>query len=224
MTVGFPVEMVVVPAGRVTLSDRRTRRRWPVDLPPYELGTVPVTQAQYAEVTGERPGARPGDGLPVEGVSWWEAVRFCNALSERDGLLPAYRPHGDGEGIDWIGAADGYRLPTEAEWEYACRAGTPGPRYGPLDEIAWYRGNSRERVHDVGGKRPNRWGLHDMLGNVWDWCWDIYDAEVYGGYRVLRGGGWFDEHWSCRASVRRRSHPGLQLDDVGFRLARSLRS
>ena len=212
--------MIIVPAGRVMLSDRRTQRRWSVDLASDQLGTVSVTQGQYAEVTGERRGARPGDSLPVEGVSWWEAVRFCNALSERDGLEPAY--HLPGDGIEWDVAVDGYRLPTEAEWEHACRAGTPGPRYGPLDEIAWYRGNSQERVHEVGGKRPNRWGLHDMLGNVWDWCWEIYDAEVYGDYRVLRGGGWFDEHWSCRASVRRRTHPSLRLDDVGFRVARSL--
>jgi len=204
----------------VTLTDRRTQRQWSVGLRPYRLGAFPVTQAQYAGVTGERPNAVAGDRLPVEGVSWWDAVRFCNLLSECDGFVPAYRVHGDDDGVDWNTAADGYRLPTEAEWEYACRAGTSGPRYGPLDDIAWYRGNSREQVHAVGGKRPNAWGLHDMLGNVWDWCWDIYDAEVYGSYRVLRGGGWFDEHWSCRASVRRRSHPGLKLDDVGFRIAR----
>jgi len=105
--------------------------------------------------------------------------------------------------------ADGYRLPTAAEWEHACRAGTTGARYGQLDEIAWYRGNSDERIHDVGGKEPNPWGLHDMLGNVWQWCWDVYDAEVYATYRVLRGGGWYDERWSCRASVRRRQPPDL---------------
>ena len=121
----------------------------------------------------------------------------------------------------WDEDADGYRLPTEAEWEYACRAGSDGPRYGPLEEIAWYRGNSGGRSHEVGGKRPNAWGFHDMLGNVWDWCWDLYDPEVYGTYRVLRGGGWFDEHWSCRAGVRRRSHPTFRVDDVGFRVARS---
>lgn len=105
-----------------------------------------------------------------------------------------------------------------------CRAGTTGPRYGRLDEIAWYQGNATGKIHRVGGKQPNAWGLHDMLGNVWDWCWDVYDAEVYGTYRVLRGGGWADDHWSCRASVRRRSHPTFRIDDVGFRLARSLPS
>ncbi|MFD4633051.1 formylglycine-generating enzyme family protein [Streptomyces sp. NPDC058284] len=232
-------EMISVPPGRVTLSDRRTRRSWQVEVAPCEMAAFPVTQALYAQVTGERPGAAadeglgtaPGEGLgtargdrlPVEGVSWLDAVRFCNALSLRDGHTPAYRldAEGHGDGVAWDPAADGYRLPTEAEWEHACRAGTTGPHYGPLDEIAWYRGNSGERLHQVGGKRPNAWGLYDMLGNVWDWCWDVYDAEVYGTYRVLRGGGWFDEHWSCRASARRRSHPSYRVDDVGFRLARS---
>ena len=136
-------------------------------------------------------------------------------------MAPAYRLPADVEGIEWEPSADGYRLPTEAEWEYACRAGTTGARYGRLDEIAWYRGNSHERVHEVGGKQPNAWGLYDMLGNVWEWCWDRYDAEAYGTYRVLRGGGWFDERWGCRASVRRRSHPTFRIDDVGFRIARS---
>ncbi|MET7394926.1 formylglycine-generating enzyme family protein [Dactylosporangium sp. NPDC005572] len=214
------IPMITVPSGQVTLSDRRTQQRWSVELAPYQLAVFPITQAQYAETTGRRPSTAHGDQLPVEGVSWWDAVRFCNALSHHDGLAPAYHLHADS--ITWDASADGYRLPTEAEWEHACRAGTTGPHYGPLDEIAWYRGNSQERIHDVGGKRPNPWGLHDMLGNVWDWCWDIYDAEVYGTYRVLRGGGWFDEPWSCRASVRRRSHPNLQLDDVGFRIARSI--
>lgn len=215
-------EMVAVPPGRVTLSDRRTERSWSVELPPYRLAKFQVTRALYAQILGERPGTSPGGRAAVEGVSWWDAVRFCNALSERDGLAPAYRFPARGEGIEWDRSADGYRLPTEAEWEHACRSGTTGPRYGPLDEIAWHRGNSGERVHDVGGKRPNAWGLYDVLGNVWEWCWDVYDAEVYGGYRVLRGGGWFDEHWSCRASVRRRSHPTFKVDDVGFRIARSL--
>ncbi|WP_369173090.1 formylglycine-generating enzyme family protein [Streptomyces sp. R28] len=219
-------EMIVIPPGQVTLSDRRTRRSWSVELAAYRLAAFPVTQALYAQVTGRRPSAARGDQLPVECVSWWEAVRFCNALSERDGFTPAYHLRGDGEGVEWDvewdASADGYRLPTEAEWEHACRAGTTGPQYAPLDEIAWYRGNSDERIHAVGGKHPNSWGLYDMLGNVWDWCWDVYDAEVYGTYRVLRGGGWFDEHWSCRASARRRSHPTFQVDDVGFRIARSI--
>ncbi len=214
--------MIAVRPGRVTLSDRRTRSSWSVDVAPFLLAAFPVTRAQHAHVVGRRPSASTGDALPVEGVSWWDAVRFCNALSRREGLVPAYRCLADGEHVEWDTSADGYRLPTEAEWEHACRAGTGGARYGPLDEIAWYRRNSHERIHDVGGKQPNAWGLHDMLGTVWEWCWDLYDAEVYGTYRVLRGGGWFDEHWSCRASVRRRSHPSFRTDDVGMRLARSV--
>jgi formylglycine-generating enzyme required for sulfatase activity len=209
--------MVPIAAGRVMLADRRTRRRWQVDLAHYSLAAVPVTRAIYADVLG-RPA--PSDGVrPAENVSWFDAVRFCNAVSALSGLSAPYRI--DGETVEWDEAADGYRLPTEAEWEHACRAGTTAARYGPLDEVAWYRDNSGGRAHEVGAKRPNSWGLHDMLGNVWDWCWDLYDPVSYGSYRVLRGGGWFDEHWSCRASVRRRSHPTFQVDDVGFRLARS---
>ncbi|MET0415265.1 MAG: formylglycine-generating enzyme family protein [Actinoplanes sp.] len=244
-----------MPAGRVVVTDRRSERRWQVDVEPFRLAAVPVTQAQFARVTGAWPSASRADDRPVEGVSWWDAVRFCNALSRAAGLQPAYRLdsdlmsrsadldpppdflaggdpadlgglpagflHAAADAIVWDRGADGYRLPTEAEWEHACRAGTTGPRYGQLDDIAWYRGNSEGRAHAVGGKQPNAWGLRDMLGNVWDWCWDVYDAEVYGTYRVLRGGGWFDEHWSCRASVRRRSHPTFRVDDVGFRVARS---
>lgn len=215
-------EMIAIPPGRVMLADRRTQRSWSVELAPYQLAALPITQARYAQVTGGRPSTVQGDQLPVENVSWLDAVRFCNALSRYEGLAPAYRLHGDGEGVEWARSADGYRLPTEAEWEYACRAGTTGPRYGRLDEIAWHRGNSQERMQRVGGRQPNAWGLYDMLGNVWEWCWDIYDAEVYGAYRVIRGGGWFDERWSCRASVRRRSHPTFRIDDVGFRIARSV--
>jgi len=211
--------MTPVPAGAVTLSDRRTQRRWSVAVDAFDLGAFPVTQAEYAAVTGAHPSTAAGDRLPVETVSWWDAVRFCNARSAAEGLTPAYAI--TGEEVSWDRSATGYRLPTEAEWEHACRAGTAGPRYGPLDEIAWYRGNSGERIHEVGGREPNAWGLSDMLGNVWDWCWDVYDPEVYGTYRVLRGGGWFDEQWSCRASVRRRSHPTFRVDDVGFRVARS---
>jgi formylglycine-generating enzyme len=210
-------ELVTVPAGTVTISDRRTERTWSVEVPAVELGRFPVTQAEYLDVTGQPPAAADGERLPVHSVSWWDAIRFCNALSARAGLAAAYTI-GDDE-VSWGTSVLAYRLPTEAEWEHACRAGTAGPRYGPLDAIGWYRDNSEGRLHHVGTRQPNDWGLHDMLGNVWEWCWDVYDAQVYGSYRVLRGGGWFDEHWSCRASVRRRSHPTYRVDDVGFRVA-----
>lgn len=216
--------MIAVGPGEVVLTDRRTRHRWTVELPPYLLAAVPVTQARYAEVTGQSPSAARGDDLPVECVSWLAAVRYCNALSARAALTPVYVLSADDEGVHARQSADGYRLPAEAEWEYACRAGTIGPRYGELADIAWYRDNALGAIHEVGGKEPNAWGFHDMLGNVWEWCWEVYDREVYGSYRVLRGGGWSDEHWSCRASVRRRSHPTFQIDDVGFRIARSTHS
>jgi len=198
--------MVVVPAGRVALTDRRSSATWIVDVAAFELGVHPVAR----------------DGVPVTDVSWFDAAVHCNELSAAEGLDPAYVIDLDAEHVAWDEAAGGYRLPTEAEWEHACRAGTTGARYGDLDDIAWYRDNSGDAIHAVGGKQSNAWGLHDMLGNVWEWCWDIYDAEVYGAYRVLRGGGWLDEQWSCRASVRRRAHPTFRIDDVGFRVARSL--
>jgi formylglycine-generating enzyme required for sulfatase activity len=152
-------EMIAIAPGQVTLSDRRTQRSWPVEVEPFLLAAFPVTQAQYAQVTGERPSSVQGDRLPVESVSWWDAVRFCNALSQREGLAPAYSLDVAAESVHWEASAAGYRLATEAEWEYACRASTTGARYGPLDEIAWYRGNSNGRIHEVGGKQPNAWGL-----------------------------------------------------------------
>jgi formylglycine-generating enzyme required for sulfatase activity len=210
--------MVPVPTGPITLSDRRTERSWTVETGPFEIGRTSVTRLEYADCMGRHPPSSSEELLPVADVSWWDAVLFCNALSARAGLSAAYRVCG--EDVAWDRSADGFRMPSEAEWERACRAGSAGPRYGALDEIAGFRGNSGGTAHGVGGKEPNAWGLHDTLGNVWEWCWDLADPVVYGSYRVLRGGGWFDEHWSCRASVRRRSHPTFQIDDVGFRVAR----
>jgi formylglycine-generating enzyme required for sulfatase activity len=151
-----------------------------------------------------------------------DAVRFCNMLSNAAGLAGCYAIDEDGMGASLAAGSNGYRLPTEAEWEYACRAGTNGPRYGELGDIAWYRDNSRDRTHEVGQKQANGWGLHDTLGNVWEWCADQYDPEVYGQYRVFRGGGWSDLERGCLATNRRRSHPTFAIDDLGFRVARDL--
>ncbi|MFJ1839602.1 formylglycine-generating enzyme family protein [Streptomyces sp. NPDC088175] len=212
-----------IPGGEIVLRDEGTRTDWKVDIEAFRLAPYPVTRELYHAVRGEAPGSPTGPRTPVTEISWNEAVRFCNLLSRETGLQPCYATGDDPDGpavvCDW--RADGYRLPSEAEWEYACRAGTSGERYGDLDEIAWHRGNSGEEVHDVATRMPNAWGLHDMIGNVWEWCWDLYDPAVYGPYRVFRGGGGFDPPRGCRASCRRKSHPTFRIDDLGFRLART---
>jgi formylglycine-generating enzyme required for sulfatase activity len=215
--------MVEIPGGRIVLRDEGTKRSWAVEVAAFRLGACAVTWDLYREVVGGTPVRGTAPGMPVTDVSWREAVEFCNRLSRAAGLRPCYSGGDDVDGedvvCDW--GADGYRLPSEAEWEYACRAGTSGVRYGELEEIAWYRANSGGTVHEVATKKPNAWGLHDMIGNVWEWCWDVYDPDVYGPYRVFRGGGAHDRSWGCRASSRRKSHPTFRIDDLGFRLARS---
>jgi formylglycine-generating enzyme required for sulfatase activity len=103
-------------------------------------------------------------------------------------LKECYSISNDGEDIICNWESDGYRLPSEAEWQYACKAGTTGYRYGEIDKIAWYNENSGGKTHEVGRKEPNAWDLYDMLGNVWEWCWDLYDEKAYGSYRIFRGG------------------------------------
>src|SRR4051812_7922833 len=127
MRTGAESAMVPVPAGSVVLRDRRSRRSWVVDVAAHQMSAHPVTQAQYAQVTGEWPSTARGDRLPVEGVSWWDAVRFCHALSRQEQLVPAYRLDPDGEGIDWDAAADGYRLPSAVTTNLA----------GEVDAEAW---------------------------------------------------------------------------------------
>lgn len=220
--VGTPEELLPVPGGVIVLRDEGTQVTWPVEVADFLLAPEPVTRELYRAVSGAVPLSRSGPRTPVTDVSWLQAVRFCNTLSQADGLQPCYVLGSDPDGldVDVDPAASGYRLPTEAEWEHACRAGSSGVRPGELGEIAWYRGNSAGRVHDVATRTPNAWGFHDMIGNVWEWCWDLFDPEVYGPYRVFRGGGWQDHPDGCRASCRRKSHPTFQIDDLGFRLAR----
>ncbi|MHB1158141.1 MAG: SUMF1/EgtB/PvdO family nonheme iron enzyme [Phycisphaerales bacterium] len=143
----------------------------------FEIWNVPVTQAQYGTIMGLYPSHFKGQNHPVESLNWFEAVKFCNALSRSVGLPEAYII--DNDTVMWQGPQHpGWRLPSRAEWEYACRAGTTGYRYGNLDEIAWYNKNSGHKTHPVGEKKPNAWGLYDMLGNVFEWGWDeIYESS-----------------------------------------------
>lgn len=210
------MNMVAIPQGVISLKDEGSGRWWTVPVAPFLLATTPVTRAQFH---GQ---ASPIDGaLPATDLSWHDAVSYCNRRSAVEGLNAVYTISPDGN-VDAEPTANGYRLPTEAEWEFACRAGSSAPRYGELDKIACYRANADGGVSPVGLRQPNAWGLFDTLGNVWEWCWDLYDPAVYGAYRVFRGGGWNDEPQQVRASCRRKSHPDYRVDDLGFRVARSL--
>jgi formylglycine-generating enzyme required for sulfatase activity len=184
-----------------------------VHLRGFRLSPVTITAADYRN---GRPAS--GTGVPACPISWLDAVAWCNRASRAAGLAAPYVI--DGDRVRWITDSRGYRLPTEAEWEYACRGGVAAPTYGPLDEIAWTDLDRLDGPAPVGTKRPNAFGLHDMIGNVWEWCWDYADPARYADYRVLKGGGWADPPWSCRVSVRRGSSPKALLDDVGFRVAR----
>jgi formylglycine-generating enzyme required for sulfatase activity len=202
---------------------------------PFYLGDREVTQGQYQAVMGENPSHFKGsDDLPVEEVSWLDAVSFCNKLGEKEGRTPCYRIDGDRVSVV---AGNGYRLPTEAEWEYACRAGSTtrypfGDNEAELGEYAWFDGNAGNKTHPVGQKRPNRWGLYDMLGSVWEWCQDGYDAGYYATSppadppgpsgapsRVFRGGSWYLNPTRCCPAYRGRFAPVFREDFLGFRLA-----
>jgi sulfatase modifying factor 1 len=187
-----------------------------------------VTQEQYVDLIDTTPAQTEACGprCPVVQVSWNDAVRYANALSEQEGLSRCY------QGRERVsGRCTGYRLPSEAEWEYAARGGTTGSRYGQLDEVSWYAGNSDATPHSVGQKLPNSFGLFDMLGNASEWTGDWYDSypevatdptgPAVGTLRVARGGSWTDER-AVRAANRDRLDAASYAGDLGFRLARTL--
>ncbi|GHU49166.1 hypothetical protein FACS1894200_07530 [Spirochaetia bacterium] len=164
-------------------------------------------------------------------VSWYEAVEYCNARSRKEGLTPAYTI--SGTNVSWNRNANGYRLPTEAEWEYACRAGTTTPYFSgsSVDNVGWYGGNSGYKVHPVGTKQANAWGLYDMHGNVYEWCWDRHGdyssasqtdplGAAAGRRRVLRGGCWNSIAVFLRSASRVYNAPANSNNGYGFRLVR----
>lgn len=193
---------------------------------------------RYAAATGTRSPSDFGWGRgdrPVVDVSWYDAVRYANWLSERDGLTPAYRI--GGTTIAWNRTADGWRLPTEAEWEYAARGGIdddPSPYAGGynVDTVAWAAHNSGAATHPVGEKEPNELGLYDMSGNCWEWVWDRYGGyptateanpagPASGTRRVRRGGSWLSDFDELRVAARMDSDPADTDYTIGFRLVRN---
>jgi formylglycine-generating enzyme required for sulfatase activity len=233
--------MVLIPAGSFTMgekSDRPDETPHTVSVGAFYLDTTPVTQELFERVMGVNPSKQKAAKNPVERTQWTDAVRFCNKCSELDGLTPCY----DLETWTCNFAADGYRLPTEAEFEYAARAGSPakysfGDDPTELPRHAWLKPGSQGHPQPVGTKPANRWGLFDMTGNVWEWCNDWY-AESYdsaasdphgpaaGKMRVLRGGAWDSTTDQCRAAYRHKEFPVYSdacfgADSYGFRRARS---
>ena len=224
--------MVSIEAGSLLMKDEDSGNEFTAEISPFHLDKYTVTQDLYQKIMGAEKNAShfKGGDRPVENVSWFDAVKFCNRLSDKVGLEKVYKVDGEYVTPDWD--ANGFRLPTEAEWEYACRAGTTGERYGKIDQIAWYKKNSKGSTQGVGKKKSNPLGLYDMLGNVWEWCWDWYEdypkdkQEDWrglegGSVRVYRGGGWGEASGCCKASFRGNGPPSFHNKFIGFRLARS---
>lgn len=203
----------------------------------FYVSRMEVTQAQYAALM---PYTVTHPMRPAVDVTWYQAIQYCNALSIQEGLTPAYE--GGGSSWTWNRDADGYRLLTESEWEYACRAGSQthycnGDTEADLALVGWYSGNSGNRAHDVQTKAPNAWEIYDMHGNVWEWCWDWYagypsgttpenphiddGGPSTGTNRVRRGGAFGNDATYCRSAYRINNSPGYSYNNLGFRLARS---
>ena len=217
----FGMEFKLIPAGTFTMGAGVVAHDVTLTQP-FKMGVHEVTQAQYEKVMSVNPSFIKGASNPVENVSWEDAVEFCRRLSG----LPAEKA-----------AGNLYRLPTEAEWEYACRAGTTtNSSFVDLGfgDYAWFIENSGLKAHPVGSKKPNPWGIYDMHGNVWEWCQDWHDnypsgavidpkGPVSGSTRVHRGGGWFSPSVYCGSAYRKRGLPAFRddYDGSGFRVCLS---
>ena len=242
--------MIKIEGGTFLLEDKIE-----CEVSDFYLGQYPVNQQLWEQVMGENPSSFKGTSLPVESISWYDCVEFCNRLSEWEGMEKVYRidksrkdpnNEADEKGIfsdklKWMVTpnfeADGYRLPTENEWEYAARGGKHAKEseYAgsvELKEVGWYRGNSHGETQIVGIQLPNELGLYDLSGNLREWCWDWrgnypskriknYRGPERGRYRVLRGGSWYLGAEYCRVSDRGYGSPDARLSLYGIRLART---
>jgi formylglycine-generating enzyme required for sulfatase activity len=235
-------EMVFVQGGSFKMgsndgdSDEKPVHSVAVDA--FYIGKYEVTQKEWKDVMGNNPSYFKGDNLPVEKVSWYDAVEFCNKKSRAEGLTPCYS--GIGENIKCNFSANGYRLPTEAEWEYAARGGNKSKGYkyagsNSIADVAWYDANSGQKTHTIGTKLANELALFDMTGNVWEWCYDFYIDDYYKKspfsnpqgarftkVRSFRGGSWSFSEIGCRIVNRLSYYPDCSLNYIGFRLARSV--
>jgi formylglycine-generating enzyme len=241
-------QLNLIPEGRFVMGTERPDHeesaspRYEVKISkPFFLLTTPVTQALYLKVMDEARFKFPHPEHPAENVSWYDALEFCNRLSKLEGLEPAYQV--SLKGVHWSRSANGYRLPTEAEWEHAARAHNTHPYAGgdEVESLAWCSLNASSSTHPVAQKAPNAWGLYDMSGNVWEWCYDLFKEGVYQkraskslerpfedpveegheGPRLIRGGSWSLEPEGVELSHRSRLAPHFKTSRIGFRVARS---
>jgi formylglycine-generating enzyme required for sulfatase activity len=210
----------------------------PVTLDSFYIGKFEVTQQEWQEVMGSTPYSYKGENLPAHNISWYMAVEYCNKKSRMDGLTPCYT--GTEKNIQCNFDADGYRLPTEAEWEFACRGGLQSRNYlysggNNPDEVAWHESNCGDRIQPVGRKKPNELGIYDMSGNVWEWCWDWHESGYYqksppvnprgpssGSLRIYRSGqGPGGQIEWMRSTFRAYTPPTTRTMVLGFRVVKN---
>ncbi len=235
------MRMVLVEGGTFSLGSRDADKEQDegpmseVTVNSFYMGIYEVTQEIWQDAMGSNPSLNVAENHPVERTMWLDAVEFCNTLSENEGLVPCYII--DGTDVSFITDANGYRLPTEAEWEYAAEGGQLGkgtifPGGSNLGDLAWYQDNSDTKTHEVGLKTPNELGMYDMAGNVFEWCWDWYGAYTEeaktnplgpesGDEKSMRGGAFITVEKACRSSRRFNAPVDLGLEFFGLRLVRN---